>query len=55
LKPIFKDTQDKVRLHVAKGTWAEWENVLSRKQVFVRINWHYLKDYKAAVKEKLPK
>ena len=54
LEPILSETNDKVRVHVAKETMAEWDNVLVRKQKFVRINWHYLKDYKAAVKKKLP-
>ena len=55
LQPIMDETNDKVRVHVAKQTWADWENVALRKQEFVRINWYYLKDYKAMVKKQLPK
>jgi hypothetical protein len=55
LRPILNEKHDKVRLHVATQTWAEWDNVASHRQEFVRINWYFLKDYKAQVKEQLPK
>ncbi len=46
------NTQSKVRGNTARATLAEWDKVLQREQDFVRINWYYLKDYKAkAIKD----
>jgi len=53
LRPILDELHDKVRVHIAKQTWGEWENVALRKQEFVRINWHFLKDYKESVKTQI--
>ncbi|HET6597930.1 MAG TPA: hypothetical protein VFG81_20060 [Anaerolineales bacterium] len=39
------------RRNVAKGTIQEWENVRAGQQDFVRINWHFLKDYKERVRK----
>lgn len=39
------------RRNVAKGTLQEWENVRAGEQDFVRINWHFLKDYKERVRK----
>ena len=38
------------RRNVAKGTLQEWENVRAGGQDYVRINWYFLKDYKAGVR-----
>jgi len=39
------------RCNVAKGTLQEWENVRLGKQEYVRINWYFLKDYRASVRK----
>lgn len=38
------------RRNVAKSTLQEWEQVRAGQQEYVRINWHFLKDYKAQVR-----
>jgi hypothetical protein len=47
-------TMEVVRRNVAKGTIQEWEKVRAGDQTFVRINWNYLKDYKAEVRSITP-
>jgi hypothetical protein len=47
-------TMEVVRRNVAKGTIQEWEKVRAGDQMFVRINWNYLKDYKAEVRSITP-
>lgn len=39
-----------VRRNVAKGTIQEWEKVRAGEQEYVNINWYFLKDYRAEVR-----
>ncbi|RJP52103.1 MAG: hypothetical protein C4557_06850 [Anaerolineaceae bacterium] len=41
----------KTRVFVAKQTLEEWEKVRRGEQEYVRINWHFLKDYKDEAKK----
>jgi hypothetical protein len=45
------DLQAKARLGVARETLQEWEAVRQGNKHYVGINWHFLKDYKAAVRK----
>ena len=44
------NTHTKVRQNVARETLQAWDKVLAGEQEYVNINWHYLKDYKAEVR-----
>ena len=39
------------RRNVAKSTLKEWEKVRTGEQDYVRINWHFLKDYKESARK----
>jgi hypothetical protein len=39
------------RRNVAKSTLQEWEKVRTGEQDYVRINWHFLKDYKESARK----
>ena len=45
------DRNATTRRFVAKNTLAEWEKVRAGEQDFVRINWHFLKDYREGVRK----
>lgn len=45
------DRNATTRRFVAKNTLAEWEKVRTGEQDFVRINWHFLKDYREGVRK----
>jgi hypothetical protein len=48
------DISAKTRIHVAKKSIAEWEEVLAGKRVYVTVNTSHLKDYYIRLAPRLP-
>jgi hypothetical protein len=45
------DINSRARQNVARETAQAWDRVRSGEQVYVNINWHFLKDYKAELQK----
>lgn len=51
LERIITEQGSGARINLAKATLKKWENVSTGELEYVGINWHFLKDYKAEIRE----